>query len=113
MLAYDGTTLDVPDEERNREAFGRPGAGRGEAAFPKARVTALVEAGTRAALPWKQSPYQESEKAQAMRLHEHLQSGTLLLADRGYLGAELWQAAARTGAALLWKARRNLALRVH
>ena len=110
LLAYDGTTLDVPDERGNREAFGVPGAGRGKAAFPKVRVTALVELGTRAGLAWEQGPYRESEKAQALRLQAHLGPGMLLLADRGYLGAALFRAAAGTGAELLWRARRDLLL---
>ena len=112
LLAYDGTTLGVPDERRNREEFGLPGTGRGEAAFPKARVTALVELGTRAAFAWEYGPYKESEREQAERLHAHLGRGTLLLADRSYLGAALWGSAARTGADLLWRARRNSTLPV-
>lgn len=112
LVAYDGTTLDVPDERRNRAEFGLPGAGRGQAAFPKVRVTALVEVGTRAAFAWEYGPYRESEHKQAGRLHQHLQPGTLLLADRGYLGAELWQDAAASGAELLWRVRRDLSLPV-
>ena len=50
VAALDGTTLDLPDEKRNRETFGLPGASRGEAAFPKARLSMLLETGTRAAL---------------------------------------------------------------
>lgn len=103
LLAYDGTTLDVPDERRNRERFGLPGAGRGKAALPKMRVTALVELGTRAAFAWEYGPYRESERKQAERLHRHLEAGMLLLADRGYLGAALWRSAVQTGADLLWR----------
>ena len=110
LLAYDGTALDVPDQRRNREEFGLPGAARGQAAFPKARVTALVELGTRAAFAWEYGPYRESERKQAERLHRHLGPGTLLLADRGYLGAPLWRSAGRTGADLLWRVKRNTVL---
>ena len=112
LVAYDGTSLDVPDERRNREEFGLPGSKRGQAAFPKARVTALLEIGTRVAFAWEHGPYREAEGKQAKRLHRHLQPGMLLLADRGYLGAALWRSAARTGADLLWRARRNTVLPV-
>ncbi len=105
-MAYDETTLDVPDQASNREAFGRPSGGRGQAAFPKVRLTALVEVGTRAALAWEQGPYRESEQAQARRLLAHLKSGMLLLADKNYLGIRLFDAAAATGAELLWRALR-------
>lgn len=107
LLAYDGTTLDVPDERRNRKEFGLSAAGRRGAACPKARVTALVELGTRAGFAWEYGPHRESEKEQAERLHAHLKPGMLLLAGRGHLGAASWQSATRTGADLLWGAKPN------
>ncbi len=112
LRAWDGTTLDVPDEAVNRDAFGQPGASRGEAAFPQVRLTALVEVGTRVPLAWAQGPYRESEAAQAQSLHDQLAPGQLLLADRGYLEKDHWHQAAATGAQLLWRARRNTALPV-
>src|SRR3954451_22746987 len=42
----DGARLDVADTAENEAAFGRPGAGRGESAFPQLRFVALVENGT-------------------------------------------------------------------
>ena len=35
LLAYDGTTLNLPDEAVNRERFGLPGSARGQAASPR------------------------------------------------------------------------------
>lgn len=112
LRAWDGTTLDVPDEAVHRDAFGQPGTARGEAAFPQMRLTALVEVGTRVPLAWTQGPYRESEAVQAQRLHDHLGPGQLLLADRGYLGQDLWDQAVATGAQLLWRARRGTPLPV-
>ena len=112
LRAWDGTTLDVPDEAVNREAFGKPGSARGEAAFPQVRLTALIEVGTRVPLAWTQGPYRESETVQARRLRDHLGPGQLLLADRGYLGRDAWRQAAATGAQLLWRARSDTALPV-
>lgn len=112
LLAYDGTTLNLPDEAVNREQFGLPGSARGQAAFPQARVTALVEVGTRVAFAWEYGPYREAERVQAERLHAHLEPGTLLLADRGFTGAKLWRSASRTGADLLWRACRDTVLPV-
>ena len=34
LVSLDGSTLDVADEKRNQQAFGRPGASRGRRAFP-------------------------------------------------------------------------------
>ena len=42
VVAYDGTTFAVPDQPKNREAFGQHGAN----AFPLIRLVALVEVGT-------------------------------------------------------------------
>ncbi len=112
VAALDGTTLDLPDEKRNREAFGLPGAARGEAAFPKARLSMLLETGTRAALAWRAGPYRgDSEHAQAAALLAHMKPGMLVLADRGYFGFPLWSKASETGAELLWRARPNAGLR--
>src|SRR3954452_15271871 len=46
LVSLDGSCLDVADTAENEAAFGRPGAGRGESAFPQLRFVALVENGT-------------------------------------------------------------------
>src|SRR6266508_6973998 len=38
LVALDGTTLDVADTPANLAAFGRPGGGRGQGAFPQVRL---------------------------------------------------------------------------
>src|SRR5690349_16575554 len=43
LVAVDATTLDLPDSDANARAFGRPGGGRGAAAWPQALVVARVE----------------------------------------------------------------------
>src|SRR3954449_4749614 len=43
LVSLDGSCLDVADTAENEAAFGRPGAGRGESAFPQLRFVALVE----------------------------------------------------------------------
>ena len=35
LVSIDGSTLEVADEPRNEQAFGRPGASRGRSAFPQ------------------------------------------------------------------------------
>ena len=112
LVAFDGSTLDVPDEQDNRETFGLPGSGRGEAAFPQVRLTAMVEVGTRTAFAWHRGPFRESEVEQAEALLSHLRSGMLVLADRGYFGFPLWQRATQTGADLLWRVKARVRLPV-
>ena len=108
LVAFDGSSLNLPDEARNREAFGLPGSSRGSSAFPQARLTAMVEVGTHAAFAWHAGPLVESEAEQAERLLGHLSSGMLVLADRYYCGFPLWSRAAATGADLLWRVKGNM-----
>ena len=112
LVAFDGSTLDVPDETENRQEFGLPGAGRGQAAFPQVRLTALVEVGTRVAFGWHRGPLRESEAEQAEALLGHLSAGMLVLADRYYFGFPLWLRATQTGAELLWRVKANTRLPV-
>ena len=112
VVAFDGSTLNVPDEAANRQTFGAPGASRGRAAFPQVRLTALVEVGTRAGFAWRAGGYDESEATQAEALLPHMSAGMLVLADRGYCGFPLWRQATATGADLLWRMKANLRLPV-
>ena len=104
VLAYDSVLLEVPSEKRNKEVFGKCDPDPTDSTRPRARVTFLVEVGTRAAFAWSYGPYEESRQKQARRLHRHISLPTLLLAGQGYLSEGLWKAASETGAELLWKA---------
>jgi hypothetical protein len=41
-VMFDGTTMTMPDTERNREKFGKPKSNRGSGAFPQMRAVALL-----------------------------------------------------------------------
>ena len=114
LVAVDGTTLDVPDTPSNVEAFGRPGSGRGEGqgGFPQVRVAALAECGTHAIFAAATGPLSTHETTLARRLFDHLRAGMLLLADRGFVGFDLWVEAVATGADLLWRVKTNMVLPV-
>lgn len=112
LVAVDGTTLDVADTPDNEAAFGRPGASRGSSAFPQVRVVGLAECGTHAIFGAAIGPYADSEQALTRGLLDQLGPGMLCLADRGFAGFPLFEAAAATGADLLWRARSNAVLPV-
>jgi hypothetical protein len=112
LVAVDGTTLDLADTEANDEFFGRPGSGRGMGAFPQARMVGLAECGTHAVFGAALGPLSVSEQTLSRQLFAHLRAGMLLLADRGFYGFELWQAARASGADLLWRVKKNAALPV-
>src|SRR6266540_232322 len=83
-----------------------PARGEGVGAFPQVRVVGLVEAGTHAIVDAVQGPYSSGEQTLARHLARdggRLGPGVLLLADRLFVGAELWRQMARTGADLVWR----------
>jgi hypothetical protein len=118
-VAWDGTTIDAAASAANIAAFGRP-AGNGKktrteqagqdggAANPQLRMVALVACGTRALLDAAAGPLRgkgTGERELARTLLGSLRAGMLLLADRGFYSYQLWNAAAGTGADLLWRVR--------
>ncbi|HEX2300046.1 MAG TPA: IS4 family transposase [Pseudonocardiaceae bacterium] len=110
LVSLDGSCLDVADTEENRSAFERPGAGRGESAFPQLRFVALVENGTHVLFGARLGGFADGETTLAHAALPALQPGMLCLADRQFFGHALWQEASATGADLLWRVKRNLRL---
>jgi hypothetical protein len=110
LVSLDGSCLDVADTEENRTAFERPGASRGESAFPQVRFVALVENGTHVLFGARLGGFADGETTLAYGVLPALQPGMLCLADRQFFGHALWQAAAATGAELLWRVKRDLRL---
>jgi hypothetical protein len=135
VVAVDGTTISVPDSPANAAAFGRPGTGKkrrpatdaqagqaadgperpAAAAGPQLRLVTLLACGTRALLGAAIGPVRGTgtgEQALARALLPGLRPGMLLLADRNFYGYPLWNAAAGTGADLLWRVKASLHLPV-
>jgi hypothetical protein len=132
VVAVDGTTVSVPDSTANVAAFGRPGTGKkrrpatneqagdgqeqkAAAAGPQLRLVTLLACGTRALLDAAIGPVRgkgTGEQALARALLPGLRPGMLLLADRNFYGYGLWNAAAGTGADLLWRVKSSLHLPV-
>src|SRR3954469_13943625 len=86
LVSLDGSCLDVADTEDNRAAFERPGASRGESAFPQVRFVALVENGTHVLFGARLGPYEAGETTLAREALPALQAGMLCLADRQFFG---------------------------
>ena len=108
LVSLDGSCLDVADEQVNDKAFGRPGSGRGDSAFPQIRFVSLVENGTHVLFASQMDGYHTSEITLAKKVLPRLKRGMLCLADRGFFGFELWQQAQSTGADLLWRMKKNM-----
>jgi len=112
IVSIDGTTLEVADEVGNREAFGVPGSGQGQTGYPQIRCVGLLENGTHALFGVALGGYKDSEVSLAHTALQNLKPGMLCLADRGFSGYPLWQAASQTGAQLLWRIIKNRKLPV-
>jgi hypothetical protein len=112
LVSLDGSSLDVADTVENEKTFGRPGASRGESAFPKLRFVALLENGTHVLWAARMGPFGTDELTLARDVVQSLGKGMLCLADRFFPGYDLWHRAAKTGADLLWRARQNARLDV-
>ena len=110
LLAIDGFEVDLPDSKGNRAEFGYAGSGANRSALPKARVVAVAECGTHAFVAAEIGAYSVGEKTLAQRLYPRLRADELLTADRGFFSWAAWDAAAATGAALLWRAPTQLGL---
>ena len=117
VVSLDGSTLDVADSPDNDQEFGRSESDRGSSAFPKIRFVTLIENGTRVLFGAAFGPYGGKNKTSEMELAwqviKYLKPGMLCLADRYYLGYELWKAASETGAQLLWRVKSNHIFDVH
>jgi hypothetical protein len=113
VCSIDGTCLDVADTPANAAAFGRPATHRGEqAAFPQVRLVGVAECGTHALLGAAMGPLARGETTLAREVLGRLGPGMLVLADREFVGAELWRQALATGAELVWRTRSNVVLPV-
>jgi Insertion element 4 transposase N-terminal/Transposase DDE domain len=110
LVSLDGSTLDVADETANAAAFGRPGSSRGGSAYPQIRFVSLVENGTHVLFGSHMAGCETGEIPLARDVLTGLQPDMLCLADRQFFGFALWQQACATGAALLWRIKKNIRL---
>jgi hypothetical protein len=109
LVAIDGTTYDLADSAANDGFFGRPGVNKGErSAFPQARVVAMAECGTHVVFDAEIGVYAAGERELAAPMIDRLEADMLMLADRGFYSAALWQQAAATGADLLWRISKSI-----
>jgi hypothetical protein len=111
-VSLDGSTFDVADTAENDQEFGRPGASRGESAYPKIRFVGLLENGTHVLFAARMADYATDELKLAEDVVPALREGMLCLADRFFPSYKLWQKASSTEADLLWRTRQNARLDV-
>ena len=113
LVSLDGSTLAVPDTQRNAEAFGRPRTHRGQGGYPQIRFVSLAENGTHILFGSRLGECRRSEFALAEEVFPALGQGMLCMADRLFLCHRLWMRARAKGADLLWRASKSFPLPCH
>src|SRR3954469_5794513 len=103
LVSLDGTTIDLPDAPDLVEHFGRPAASRGASSFPQLRLLTLMETGPHAIFAMAFDRYDVGETGLAPEVPQQLRPGMLCLADRAFVGFDLWCPATVSGADLLWR----------
>jgi hypothetical protein len=89
-VAFDGSTGTMPDTDENREAFGKPSARRGAAAFPQLRLMTLLALGTRRVLDLAWAAYRGKGSGERALVQEIVArtccQGLLFLLEAGLFG---------------------------
>jgi DDE family transposase len=92
LKVVDGATVSMPDTPANQKAFPQHNAQKPGIGFPIARLVVLFSLAVGTVLDAALGRYQgkrSGETALFHGLHDHLQAGDLLLADRGF--ASYWE----------------------
>jgi len=112
VVAMDATLFETPDTKENGKAFGYPSGPNGRGPFPRVRVMALSEVSTHASFACAIGSYTTSENVLCRQFLSVLKPDMLLLADRAFFGAELWEMFHKTGAALVWRIQKHAPVKV-
>ena len=116
VMAVDAVVLDVPDTADNLAEFdiygSGPQHGPHRSPYPQVRLAGLGECGTHAIVAARFDSCRVSERTLLQRLIPELTADMLVLCDRGFYSYALWQAAAASGAALLWRCKNDLTIPV-
>ena len=107
VMSIDGSTFKVPDEKGNIEYFGYSGTAKGQVGYPQLRFVALAECATHVMMGAKMGPISVSEQELAKDVLNSADSSMLVLADRGFVGYPMWQAAGKQGCKRLFRIKGN------
>lgn len=103
LMVLDGTTVKVADHPANVAAFGRPGSGKGPAAYPVVKVMALIESGTHVVVDAGLGGCRDAERELAGPLLRRLAPGDLLIADAGIPSVPICRIVTEAGADALFR----------
>jgi len=112
VLAADGTTFLAPDTQRNRDGLGLPptAEGRARAAFPQARLLALMDVYSHIVIDAVLGRYDDDERSMLGQIAGAIPANSLLLLDRGFRSWRLLLGIHRRGEERHWLLRGHDAL---
>lgn len=113
VMIIDGTSLALQHTAENADAFGLPDSKHGDGAFPLLRLVGLVEAGTHAIVRAAFGGWTTHETTLAEQVLCGLESGMILLEDRGFIGYPWWKSVTGAEADVLCRARKNMKFPCH
>ncbi|MCA9445450.1 MAG: IS4 family transposase, partial [Candidatus Omnitrophica bacterium] len=108
----DGTTLSLPDTAKNEAVFGKRKASRGKTAFPRLKLTGLLEGYSRRMKTVRIFPDRHSELRGFRTLIEGLAEGDLLLGDRHFHSFTLAADLMRRKVDFLFRIPKNMKIKV-
>lgn len=100
-MALDSKCFNLADAPPLAEHFGRPGSGRGQGAFPQARLVTLEEIGTRAMVNASIWPVHTDERMAAELLLASVNAEMLLFTDSGFYSFAMITAILARGAQVI------------
>ena len=84
VFHLDGSSFSMPDTPALQKHFGQPGGQKPGCGFPVAHLLLMIDAATGMAIKTLTSPLRTHDMAHAAKMHDELQAGDLLVADRGF-----------------------------
>ncbi len=84
IIHIDGSSFSMPDTEELQAHFGQPGGQRKGCGFPVAHLCAIMHAGSGMILDLMASPLRTHDMADAVKHHEKMKPGDVLVGDRGF-----------------------------
>lgn len=112
LVAEDGSSAKVPDSKANRRKFGGPSSHRGKSGYPFLRFVTLVAVQTHLILAAAVGVWSTSEVTLAMTLLASIESGSLVLLDRGFLSYwMLWEVVHSRQSHFLVRGKRRLKIK--
>lgn len=110
VYGVDGTTLRIPDTQKNEKAFGRPKTGRGRSGYPQLRLVALMVLRSHELSSVAFGRYADSEITLAEALWSKVPDKSLILVDRGFISYLVFHRIQSGGTERHWltRAKKNL-----